>query len=104
MECNTELGFGRGTSVKCVDCRIFQDNVCNVKEIVLSLEFTCRGRLSSAVGLPRASCPGKMRQKLTVKSKTKAGALSIHQDPGLVLLWMTAESQNAVRVVLIHCT
>ena len=35
--------------------------------------LTCRGWLPSTVGLPRASCPGKNRQKPTVKSKTKAG-------------------------------
>ena len=46
VECNTKLENERGTSVKCQNCNIVQDNVCHVKEntknfeLILSLPFT----------------------------------------------------------------
>ena len=39
VECNTKFEFERGDSVKCHDCSIVQDNVCNMEENTTSLEL-----------------------------------------------------------------
>ena len=39
VECSTKFEFERGDSVKCHDCSIVQDNVCNMEENTISLEL-----------------------------------------------------------------